>query len=174
MPVISRFLGIAIAILYRDHAPPHFHATYGDFEITVAIRDGAVNGRFPPRALAHVLEWAGLHRDELLIAPAPMTRYTPSHHWSKLLGSVSRGGSMLHVAAVRPLSDARLWVRFDDGVEGEVDLSAELTGAVFMPLKDPVLFAKAAIDPDTRTVTWPNGADFAPEFLAGLLVHRNR
>jgi hypothetical protein len=66
VPVISRFLGIAIAILYRDHAPPHFHATYGDFEITVAIRDGAVNGRFPPRALAHVLEWAGLHRDELL------------------------------------------------------------------------------------------------------------
>lgn len=61
MPVISRFLGIAIAILYRDHEPPHFHATYGDFEITVSIRDIEVAGRFPPRALAHVREWARLH-----------------------------------------------------------------------------------------------------------------
>lgn len=47
MPVISRFLGIAIAMLYRDHDPPHFHATYGEHEITVGIRDGVVTGRFP-------------------------------------------------------------------------------------------------------------------------------
>jgi hypothetical protein len=39
MPVISRFLGIAIAILYRDHDPPHFHATYGEYAMTVGIRD---------------------------------------------------------------------------------------------------------------------------------------
>jgi len=39
MPVISRFLGISIAILYREHDSPHFHAIYGEFEITVAIRD---------------------------------------------------------------------------------------------------------------------------------------
>lgn len=38
----------------RDHAPPHFHAIYGDFEITVEIASGAVNGDFPRRALAHV------------------------------------------------------------------------------------------------------------------------
>lgn len=66
MPVISRFLGIAIAVLYRDHDPPHFHATYGEYEITVGIRDGVVTGRSPRRALAHVLERLGLHRDELL------------------------------------------------------------------------------------------------------------
>jgi hypothetical protein len=56
MPVISRFLGIAIAILYRDHDPPQFHATYGAYEITVDIRDGVITGRFPQRALVHVLE----------------------------------------------------------------------------------------------------------------------
>ncbi len=56
MPVISRFLVIAIAIVYRDYDPPHFHATYGEYEITVGIRDGAVTGRFPRRALVHVLE----------------------------------------------------------------------------------------------------------------------
>lgn len=65
MPVISRFLGIAIAILYRDHNPPHFHAIYGEYEITVAIEDGTVTGRLPRRAQALVLEWLALHRDEL-------------------------------------------------------------------------------------------------------------
>jgi hypothetical protein len=65
MPVISRFLGIAIAMLYRDHNPPHFHAVYGEHEITVAIEDGTITGRLPRRAQALVLEWLSLHRDEL-------------------------------------------------------------------------------------------------------------
>jgi len=66
MPVISRFLGIAISILYDDHDPPHFHATYGGQRISVHICDGAVTGRFPRRAQAHVLEWLELNRDALL------------------------------------------------------------------------------------------------------------
>lgn len=66
MPEISRFLGIVIAMYYRDHAPAHFHAIYGDFEITVELASGRVHGDFPKRALAHVLEWRSLHRQELL------------------------------------------------------------------------------------------------------------
>ena len=66
MPVICRFLGIAIAILYRDHNPPRFHAIYGEHEITVTIRDGQVSGDFPARARTLVLEWLELHREELL------------------------------------------------------------------------------------------------------------
>lgn len=65
MPEISRFLGIVIAMYYNVHAPPHFHARYGDFEITVRIADGVVEGRFPRRALNLVLEWYSLHQDEL-------------------------------------------------------------------------------------------------------------
>ena len=65
MPEISRFLGIVIAMYYRDHAPPHFHARYGDYEITVRIADGLVEGEFPRRALNLVLEWYNLHRAEL-------------------------------------------------------------------------------------------------------------
>ena len=53
---ISRFLGIIIAMFYREHAPPHVHAVYGEFDITVAIETGIVSGQFPQRALAHVLE----------------------------------------------------------------------------------------------------------------------
>jgi hypothetical protein len=66
MPEISRFLGIVIAMYYNDHAPPHFHAKYGDHEITVRIADGTVEGRFPQRALNLVLEWYNLHKTELL------------------------------------------------------------------------------------------------------------
>ena len=53
-------------MFYRDHAPPHFHAFYGDFEVEVAIADGVVAGKFPKRALRHVLEWYDLHKEELL------------------------------------------------------------------------------------------------------------
>jgi hypothetical protein len=66
MPEISRFLGVVIAMYYNDHAPPHFHAKYGPFEITVGIADGVVAGRFPRRALNLVLEWYSLHQAELL------------------------------------------------------------------------------------------------------------
>ncbi|MFN9637512.1 MAG: DUF4160 domain-containing protein, partial [Synechococcaceae cyanobacterium] len=77
MPVISRFLGIAIAILYRDHEPPHFHAIYGDYEITVTIADGVVTGQFPRRALSHVLEWYQQHREELTLDWERARRYEP-------------------------------------------------------------------------------------------------
>lgn len=65
MPEISRFLGIVIAMFYSDHAPPHFHARYGEYEVTVRIDDGVVDGHFPARARALLLEWYALHRDEL-------------------------------------------------------------------------------------------------------------
>ena len=65
MPELSRFLGIVIFMHYRDHAPPHFHAAYGEFEITVDINTGEINGRFPRRALLLVLEWYSLHKMEL-------------------------------------------------------------------------------------------------------------
>ena len=66
MPVISRFLGIIIAMYWDDHAPPHFHAKYAEYEITVNILTGVVEGKFPKRALHHVLEWYELHREELM------------------------------------------------------------------------------------------------------------
>lgn len=61
--------------------------------------------------------------------------------------------------------DYRIWVRFADQVEGEVDLEGELWGDVFAPLKNRTEFAKLHLDEELGTVVWPNGADFAPEFL---------
>jgi hypothetical protein len=65
MPEISRFLGIVIRMYYRDHDPAHFHAEYGEHEITVEIESGVVAGKFPRRALTAVLEWYEAHTEEL-------------------------------------------------------------------------------------------------------------
>lgn len=65
MPEISRFLGIVVGMFYNEHAPPHFHARYGEHEVTVRIADGVVHGYFPGRALALLMEWYALHREEL-------------------------------------------------------------------------------------------------------------
>ncbi|NKC12630.1 MAG: DUF4160 domain-containing protein [Gammaproteobacteria bacterium] len=66
MPEISRFLGIVIRMYIRVQAPAHFHAEYGEYEITVDIETGVVTGKFPRRALNAVLEWYMLHKDELM------------------------------------------------------------------------------------------------------------
>ena len=66
MPEISRFLGIIIFMNFNEHSPPYFHAKYGEYQITVDIQTGVIEGKFPPRALKLVLEWHGQHVDELL------------------------------------------------------------------------------------------------------------
>ena len=67
MPEVSRFYGVAIALFYNDHQPPHFHARYGEFEAVFSIESLAIlEGSLPRRATALVLEWASEHRAELL------------------------------------------------------------------------------------------------------------
>jgi hypothetical protein len=56
-------------------------------------------------------------------------------------------------------------LRFADGTEGVVDLKDELWGEVFEPLQDPETFRNFKLDAELNTVTWPSGADLAPEFL---------
>lgn len=75
----------------------------------------------------------------------------------------------LHTNQIEPRSDHRLYVQFDNGVSGEIDLTDELWGEMFEPLMDVSLFMTARQDPVVRTVVWGNGADFAPEFLYTLL-----
>ncbi len=59
----------------------------------------------------------------------------------------------------------RIRLKFSDATEGEVDFQNELWGEMFEPLKDKNLFANFSIHPELQTIVWPNGADFAPEFL---------
>jgi len=68
MPELSRFFGIIIAMFYDDHNPPHFHARYGSYKASIRIEDFAVlEGYLPPRALGLVMEWAEIHKDELVV-----------------------------------------------------------------------------------------------------------
>jgi uncharacterized protein DUF2442 len=69
----------------------------------------------------------------------------------------------MHVIEARHVHDYRVWVRFNDGTSGEVDLSEELEGPVFGLLRDVNQFKRFTLK--GHTLSWENGADFAPEFL---------
>ena len=67
MPAISQFFGIIIQMFWREHAPPHFHALYGEYETLIDIRTlEVIRGWLPNRAQALVLEWAAQHQAELM------------------------------------------------------------------------------------------------------------
>ena len=68
------------------------------------------------------------------------------------------------------IKDYTLYLRFRDGSEGEVDFEQELEGEIFKPLKDISYFKNFTVDQELHTVVWPNGADFAPEFLYEKLL----
>jgi hypothetical protein len=67
MPELSRFLGIVIAMYFKDHNPPHFHVLYNEYDAEIEIKTLAIlEGELPPRVFGLALEWAGLHKEELL------------------------------------------------------------------------------------------------------------
>lgn len=69
------------------------------------------------------------------------------------------------IVDARYVSQFRVWLCFGDGVEGQVDLSRDLDGPLFEPLRDPEKFSRCSFNRELRTLVWPNGADLAPEFL---------
>lgn len=75
---------------------------------------------------------------------------------------------IIHITKVKVVGSHSLVLTFDNGIQKRVNLRQELYGPIFEPLRDPSYFAKAYVDPDSRTVAWPNGADFAPDFLYQL------
>ena len=76
---------------------------------------------------------------------------------------------MLHVTAAEYRGEYRVWLSFSDGVSGEIDLRNALQGPAFAPLKDINELLRFQFDPEAHTIVWPNGADFAPEFLRSLV-----
>ena len=79
---------------------------------------------------------------------------------------------MLHVKAARYIEDYKIWVSFDDGTSGEIDLEGELNGPVFEPLKDKNTFSKFSVDPELDTIIWSNGADLSPEYLKEKMYNK--
>ena len=80
---------------------------------------------------------------------------------------------LIDVVEVRALGEQRLWLRFENGVTGEIDLARLIRfDGVFSPLVDAAVFACVRVDPELGTIRWPNGADIAPETLYEGLIRR--
>lgn len=81
---------------------------------------------------------------------------------------------ILHVKKAKYIHDYIIWIQFNNGVEGKIDLSNELEGEVFGPLKNKKRFKSFKVDPILETIVWKNGADLAPEFLYENLQIKTR
>ena len=79
MPEISRFFGIIISLYMKDHAPPHFHAKYGEFwgKFDIATAE-MMEGNLPGRAIRLIQDWTELHRNELFANFAEAQKDNPS------------------------------------------------------------------------------------------------
>lgn len=76
----------------------------------------------------------------------------------------------MHVTQAKYIDEFRIWLAFNDGAEGEIDLASELYGEIFEPLKDKDFFKSFTVE--GHTLSWSNGADFAPEFLRKQIISR--
>jgi len=71
----------------------------------------------------------------------------------------------LHIRDAKHIGEYKVEVTFNNGRKGVADLSCALNGPLFEPLKDKNIFAQIRVDEELETITWPNGADFAPEYI---------
>ena len=76
----------------------------------------------------------------------------------------------IHVLNAEYIEDYKIWLSFNDGTEGKIDLAPELYGEVFEPLKDRGFFKSFTLE--GHTLSWSNGADFAPEFLRDQVLSK--
>ena len=74
-------------------------------------------------------------------------------------------GQLVDIVAVEVVGDHRLRITFEDVTVGDVDFAGREWRGVFEPFGDPAYFARVAVDPESGTVSWPNGVDMAPEPL---------
>ena len=70
-----------------------------------------------------------------------------------------------HVVEARHVGGHVVWLSIRDGTTGEIDLGPALRGPIFETLRDPAVSKQFAIHREFRTLVWPDGADFAAEFL---------
>ena len=122
----------------------------------VSVLEGKPN----PRGLWARDGMAALHQEELraVWAQVQLTRSLVRSNLSR------RKAEMLHrIVAAKALPSHRLWVRFENGVEGEVDVSDLVGKGIFKAWQEPEFFNQVFIDEESGTVTWPGNLDLAPD-----------
>lgn len=80
----------------------------------------------------------------------------------------------MDVVEVRWLRDFRLWLRFEDGAVGELDVAGYVPfEGVFAPLVDEAFFRRVSVHPESGAIVWPNGADLDPDVLHATVTGRS-
>lgn len=149
----------------EPHHVPHFHAYHQNQVAVFGISPiKVIAGDLPTRSRRLVEAWAGLHHDELLVdwkrlqaanarCPLSLCNNMPAHH------------PIFRVESFRLVAPYTLEVALDDGSRQTIDFRPVLSGELYGPLRDLALFNRVQIDPEVRTLVWPNGADFDPATL---------
>jgi hypothetical protein len=163
MPTLSPIEGIVIRMFARDHPPPRFRSTYGEFEIVVGHSPIVVIDRHAPaRVRSMVPERAALPQTEPADAwprcsrqPLPDPIAPPEQH------AIFR-----RVLSVKVTSESRVRLVFDDGVSGAIDLRPLIdAGGVVAPRRDAAAAGQARIGGGGRWLEWPCGADLCTDAL---------
>ncbi len=76
----------------------------------------------------------------------------------------------LHIEKAQHIADHEVWLEFNDGSKGKVNLKDSIDGRIFEPLVDTDLFKNFRLE--GHTLSWPNGADFAPEYLKEKMIEQ--
>ena len=161
---LSLFYGIAIEMGFEDEEPPHIHANYDGKEVRVGLDNSVLGGGLPPTGMEMVHEWISEHQEELHDAwrrcrsreyPLPIP---PLYHNEPLVGPGHL--YLTDVESVEPREGYRIWVRFEDGVCGEVDLSHLAGKGVFKAWRDRSFFERVYVN--NGVVSWKGEIDLDP------------
>ena len=161
---ISLFYGIAIEIWYEDEEPPHIHANYDGKEAQVGLDNQVLGGWLPPIGLEMIHEWISKHQEELQDAwnrcsrreyPIPIA---PLHHDDPLDGPGHL--YLMDVESVEAREGYRVWVRYEDGACGEVDLSHLAGKGVFKSWRDRSFFE--SVNVSHGVVSWRGDIELDP------------
>lgn len=149
-------------MFFNDHAPAHFHAEYAEFKAAIDIRQLRVfEGELPPPG-TWILCWIGPSCIGLSYRKTGICT-GPRSPQSRLLYCCEEAVMYWDVVEVKALEDLGLFVRFADGLAGEVRFTSEHLTGVFTPLNDPAFFEQVYLD--HGAVAWPGQIDLAPDAM---------
>ena len=161
---LSLFYGIAIEMGFEEEGPPHIHAFYEDKKAKVGLDKQVISGWLPPTGLEMVQEWVSMHQGELQEAWKRCSRREYPTPIVPLYDDEPRVGPghlyRTDVEEVEVREGYRIWVRFEDGVCGEVDLSHLAGMGVFKAWLDRSHFENVSVK--HGIVTWKGDIDLDP------------
>lgn len=161
---LSLFYDIAVEMGFEDEEPAHIHVSYEGKEAKVGFDNQVLTGWLPPICLEIVYEWISKHLEELEDAwrkcslgeyPSPIS---PLHHNEPLEGPGHL--YLTDIESVEAREGFRIWVRFEDGVCGEVDLSHLAGKGVFEAWLDRSFFESVSVN--QGVVSWNETIDLDP------------